>query len=73
VAANPFYEVKHPHEIDGHPTVELITDPSEPPTLLTVCANCGQLRSILFLSKDRWFCFRCKTEGATAPHLYPIA
>jgi hypothetical protein len=72
MAADPFYEV-HPHEIDGHPTVELHLASADSPTLLTVCAACGHLRTILFLSKDRWFCFKCKTEGATAPNLYPIA
>lgn len=65
--------VSHPHEISGHPTVELHVGPDVPPTLLTVCASCGQLRTILFLTRDRWFCTRCKTEGATSPNLYPIA
>ena len=72
MAANPLYD-RHPHEIKGHPTLELITAAEAPPTLLTVCAQCGSLRTILFLDKDRWFCFRCKTEGATRPNLYPIA
>jgi hypothetical protein len=59
-------------EIQGHPAVELWRD-TGPPTLITACAECGQLRSILFLARDRWFCFRCKTEGAAPPNLYPIA
>ena len=69
MAANP---LAHPHEIQGHPTIEL-HHPTGPPTLLTVCAECGQLRTILFLARDRWFCTRCRTEGATPPNLYPIA
>ncbi len=69
MAANP---ARHPHEIGGHPTLELITGPDQT-TLVTVCAACGQLRTILFLDKDRWFCTRCRTEGATRPNLYPIA
>jgi len=63
----------HPHEIGGHPTTELYLLPNEPPTLITVCAQCGALRTVLFLNKDRWFCFRCQTEGATPPNLFPIA
>jgi hypothetical protein len=64
----------HPDEIEGHPHLSLhINGNEQPPTLLTVCAECGNLRTILFLSKDRWFCFTCKTEGASVPNLYPIA
>jgi len=70
MAANP---LTHPHEIDGHPVVELYLAPDQEPTLITVCAACGQVRSILFLNKDRWFCTKCRVEGASAPNLYPIA
>lgn len=73
MSADPLYPTRHPHEIGGHPTLELITDPHAPPTLITVCAECGHLRTVLFLTKDRWFCFNCKTSGATAPNLYPLA
>ena len=59
-------------EIRGHPAVELWHD-TGPPTLITACGNCGELHTILFLTKDRWFCTRCRMEGATAPNLYPIA
>lgn len=60
-------------EIAGHPSVEIYLEPDRPPALITVCASCGQLRTILFLTGDRWFCFRCKTEGAAPPNLYPIS
>lgn len=72
MAANPLYEA-HPHEIGGHPTAELYLVPDQPPTLITVCAACGNLRTVLFLTKDRWFCFTCKTEGAAPPNLYPVS
>jgi len=62
----------HPDEIQGHPVRELYLAPDVEPTLITVCAECGHMRTILFLSDDRWFCFRCKTEGHTKPHLYPV-
>ena len=53
--------------IDGHPAVELANG-----DLITVCAECGQMRTILFLDGDRWFCTKCKTEGATRPNIYPV-
>ena len=59
-------------EIQGHPTIELDLGNGEA-TLITVCANCGEMRTILFLTKDRWFCTKCRVEGAVAPNLYPIA
>lgn len=58
-------------EIHGHPAVELGLGDGTP-TLLTVCANCGQLRTILFLRKDRWYCTQCRIEGAAPPNLYPV-
>jgi ribosomal protein L37AE/L43A len=58
--------------IHGHPAV-VFEHEAAPPTLLTVCAECGQLRTILFLARDRWFCTRCRAEGAAPPNLYPVA
>jgi hypothetical protein len=60
-------------EVYGHPVLELHADPDAPPTLITVCANCGQLRTILFLRRDRWYCTKCRTEGAAPPNLYPLS
>ena len=57
-----------PTEINGHPTVELGNG-----ALITACAECGRLRTILFLTKDRWFCTTCRTQGVTAPNLYPVS
>jgi hypothetical protein len=72
VAANELLrDQKHPHEISGHPSSIWETD--EGPKLVTLCAGCGRLRSIIFLDRDRWFCMQCKSEGAHAPNLYPIA
>jgi hypothetical protein len=59
-------------EIGGHPTIELDTGNGQA-TLITVCANCGEMRTILFLAKDRWFCTKCRIEGVTVPNLYPIS
>jgi ribosomal protein L37AE/L43A len=73
MVADPFYQVKHPHEIQGHPVRELYLAPEQEPLLITVCASCEQLRTILFLAEDRWLCTKCRAEGNTRPSLYPIA
>jgi ribosomal protein S27AE len=60
-------------EIHGHPTAPLLDDRGDLITMITVCAHCGNTRTILFLRKDRWFCTKCRMEGAAPPNLYPIA
>jgi hypothetical protein len=57
--------------IGGHPAL-LLEHELGPPSLITVCAECGAWRTILFLSRDRWLCTRCRAEGVAAPKLYPI-
>lgn len=61
-----------PTVIQGHPTRELDTGQDQP-TLITLCSHCGQMRTILFLTGDRWTCTQCKAEGATHPTVYPVA
>ena len=60
-------------EIRGHPTAPLLDERGNLITMITVCAHCGETRSILFLRKDRWFCTKCRTEGAAPPNPYPVA
>jgi len=60
-------------EIQGHPTVPLLDDLGDLIQLITVCAECGETRTILFLTKDRWYCTKCRAEGAAPPNLYPVA
>lgn len=73
--------------IDGHPSIEL--EPENPtsvsrgwrwwrraeanPVVITVCAECGRMRSVLWLTKDRWLCNQCKAEGTVPPNMFPIA
>lgn len=59
--------------INGHPTVPLLDDTGEQIDLLTVCAECGSVRSILFLTGDRWMCVSCRVEGVAPPRLYPTS
>ena len=63
----------HPLEIKGHPAVPLLNDQGDLITMITVCGHCGETSSILFLTKDRWHCSKCRAEGATAPSMFPVA
>jgi ribosomal protein S27AE len=67
-------EVRHPHEIKGHPEVPLLERPGgNLVQMITVCAHCGEARTILFLRADRWLCTKCRMEGIAPPNLYPVA
>jgi len=59
--------------IQGHPTLELEPMEGSEPVVITVCAHCGEMRTVLWLNEDRWFCRSCRAEGAKAPNMYPIA
>lgn len=63
----------HAHEISGHPVEPLLDNTGNLITMITVCAHCGATRTILFLRKDRWYCTKCRMEGAAPPNLYPVA
>ena len=60
-------------EIQGHPTVPLLDQAGDLIQMITVCAECGETRTILFLTKDRWYCTKCRASGAAPPNLFPIA
>ena len=47
-------------EISGHPTLELEPMVGSDPVVITVCAECGEMRSVLWLTEDRWYCRNCK-------------
>jgi len=64
--ARPEWEVEQ--TINGHPEME-----PEGNTAITVCVECGQLRTILWLLGDRWYCTKCKTEGVNRPTVIPIS
>jgi len=60
--------------ISGHPALELeSSDPNAPPVVITVCAECGEMRTVLWLDKDRWYCRSCRAEGASPPNMFPLA
>ena len=58
--------------IRGHPSTELEGSDGTP-VVITVCAECGEMRSVMWLDRDRWFCRSCRAEGAAPPNMFPIA
>ena len=60
-------------EISGHPEVPLLDERGNLKRMITVCGHCGEMRSIIMLVRDRWYCSKCRAEGATPPNLYPVA
>ena len=60
-------------EIKGHPVEPLLDERGNLIQMITVCAHCGETRTILFLTKDRWHCTKCRMEGAAPPNLFPVA
>jgi hypothetical protein len=63
----------HALEIKGHPTAPILDDTGNLIQMITVCGHCGATRSILLLVRDRWYCSKCRAEGATAPAMFPVA
>jgi hypothetical protein len=63
------------HEIRGHPAVdaEPNANTGARPFLITVCAECEAMRSVLFLSRDRWYCTKCRAEGDARPTMIPMS
>jgi len=59
--------------IEGHPEEALLNEQGKVITMLTVCCECGALRSILFLERDRWYCSVCRVEGKAPPQLFPVS
>ena len=65
--------VAEPQVINGHPERALLDSDGELITMLTVCAQCGAVRSILFLTADRWYCSACRFQCSVPPKLYPVS
>lgn len=63
---------EEPVIIDGHPSIILPSDASGNQIMITVCAECEKMRTVLFLHEDRWFCTNCRNEGVVAPTMVPL-
>lgn len=59
-------------EIKGHPSIEAHRA-NAPAIRITVCSGCERLRTILFLSRDRWLCTSCREEGDARPTQVPLS
>lgn len=53
------------HPIRGKTALVLRDEPRE--IRITVCAECERVRTILFLSNDRWLCTGCRNAGTATP------
>ena len=52
--------------ISGHPVLE--TENLDGKKMnITLCSECGSVRSVLYLSTDRWFCTTCRSTGDARP------
>lgn len=66
--------VLDPHTIGGHPTLPLLQGGEETGQMITVCVDCGELRTIIMLVGDRWYCSRCRAQGTTKnTKMFPIS
>ena len=47
-------------------------EPKPEPVVIYLCACCERVRTVLFLSNDRWLCTACRNEGTERPSFIPI-
>lgn len=63
-----------PHTIQGHPVIPLFGANGDVIKMITVCSECGSLRTIIMLVGDKWYCSACRTEGNTRnTKMFPIS
>lgn len=58
--------------IPGHPEIPLVNAKGDVIQMITVCAECGAMRSIIMLVGDRWYCSRCRAEGTTRAKTFAL-
>lgn len=59
--------------IGGHPSIPLYNSVGDVERMITVCAECGEMRTIILLVEDRWYCSSCKAGGVSKPKMFPIS
>ena len=58
--------------IEGHPNI--LAHNTEGRTMkIIICAECNAVRSVLYLSKDRWYCTSCRNSGDARPTMIPLS
>jgi len=65
--------VSGPAVIGGHPEVPLLDERGNVSAMLTVCAECGGVHTIILLTGDRWYCSACRVKGINKPKMFPIS
>jgi hypothetical protein len=59
--------------IGGHPSILAHRDElGLAPMRLSMCAGCERVKTIMFLSRDRWLCTHCRAEGDARPTQIPL-
>lgn len=58
--------------IKGHPHEIAVNDITGQENDVALCAECGSLKSVLWLNRDRWFCRVCRNEGVVNPTRIPL-
>lgn len=60
--------------IKGHPELELPDSLGGGQSVfITVCAECGAMKSVLWLDGDRWYCRVCRNTGSARPTMVPVS
>lgn len=62
--------------VQGHPATPLLDAAgNETGQMITVCADCGAVRSIIMLVHDRWYCSKCRSEGRVtqSARMFPVS
>jgi hypothetical protein len=58
--------------IEGHPHAIGINPENGQESRITLCSECGELRTILWLTGDRWYCHTCRNSGVANSKVVPI-
>ena len=70
----PALAIEEPHTIQGHPTVALLDLQGEVIQMITVCGECGAVKSVIVLVGDKWYCAKCRSEGSVHDtKMFPIS
>lgn len=58
--------------IKGHPGMDYQSADGRE-LRIQLCAECGAMRSVLWLTGDRWYCRACRAEGVQKPTVIPVS
>lgn len=61
-----------PAVIQGHPHAIGVNAEYGQESRISLCAECGAMRSVLWLTGDRWYCRNCRNMGVANTKVIPI-